>query len=111
MAKLTASIGATQKTVANQQFNPLAFTFLNSIPLINGLKERQRFSRRTLVYNPLLTLLLPCAKKRRTPIIGFESLNKCLAIFFNDIAGPPDFRLAGKFLPTRIQPFSNSAGR
>jgi len=63
MAKVAARIGTMQKAIANQQFNPLAFPFLNTILLINGLKESQGLSCRTLVQYPLLALLLPCAKK------------------------------------------------
>ena len=63
MAKLTTDIGsATQQAVANQQLNAFAFTLLNSIPLVNSLEECQRLPGRTLVRQPLLALLLPCAE-------------------------------------------------
>jgi hypothetical protein len=64
MAKLFADFGdALQQAIANQQLNALAFTFLNTVPLVNSLEERQRLTSRTLVRYPLITLLLPFSEQ------------------------------------------------
>ena len=105
MAKLAGRIRATKQAIPNEQLDALPFPLLNTIPLINGLEEGERFTGRPFVRNPLLALLLPRAEKRGTPRIGIKPLDERLAIPANDAAGRLNFSLARKLLPTWLNPF------
>ena len=59
MVETSAIVRAIQQPVTSQDFDSLGLTFMNSEPLVNGLKCRERLAGWTLIGLPLCALLLP----------------------------------------------------
>ena len=63
MVEASVNVWAIQQPVPSQDFDSLSLTLMNSEPLVNGLKYRERLARRALIGLPLWALLLPSSQE------------------------------------------------